>query len=129
MAPPPRAVPLLEWLVAAIGALLVAGTIGYLSWQALSRDQTSPDVRIVSEPPLALQGGWLVRFRAINHGGEPVAELLVEGELRDSRGSIETAQAILDFLAPGSEAAGGLFFSRDPGELELRLRAKGYARP
>jgi uncharacterized protein (TIGR02588 family) len=129
MAPPPREVPLLEWLVAAIGALLVAGTIGYLSWQALSRDQTPPDLRIVSAPPLALQGGWLVRFRAINQGGEPVAELLVEGELRDPTGSVETAQAILDFLAPGSEAAGGLFFSRDPDQLELRLRAKGYARP
>ena len=121
--------PLLEWVVAGIGALLVAGTIGYLTLQALWRDATPPAVRIEALPPLALQGGWLVRFRAINQGGEPAAQLLVEGELSGPEGSVETAQATLDYLPPGSEREGGLFFSRDPGEFELRLRAKGYARP
>ena len=125
-----REIPRLEWLVAGIGALLVAGTIGYLTVQALRHDTTPPDIRIVGAPPLALDGGgWLVRFRATNQGSVPVAQLLIEGELDGPDGSSETARAILDFLAPGSERAGGLFFSRDPGRLELHLRARGYARP
>ena len=127
--PRPREIPPLEWVVAGIGALLVAGTIGYLVTQALWRDTTPPDVRLVAEPALALQGGWLVRFRALNQGGEPAAELLVEGELRGPDGSVETAEATLDYLAPGSQRTGGLLFSHDPRRFELALRAKGYARP
>jgi len=107
----------------------VAGTIGYLAAQALQRDATPPDVRIVAEPARELQGSWLVRFRALNHGGEPAAELLIEGELRGPDGSVETSEATLDYLAPRSQREGGLLFSRDPRRFELALRAKGYARP
>jgi uncharacterized protein (TIGR02588 family) len=124
-----RRIPLLEWVVAAIGALLVAGSIGYLTLRALSRDASPPDVRLLAQPALALPDGWLVRFRAINQGGEPAAQLIVEGVLRAPDGSIESAAAILDYLAPGSQREGGLFFSRDPGGLELELHPKGYARP
>jgi uncharacterized protein (TIGR02588 family) len=125
----PRQIPLLEWLVAGIGALLVAGTIGYLVFQALWRDQTPPDVRIVTLRVLALEQNHLVEFRAVNRGGEPVAQLLVEGELVGPEGPVETAEATLDYLPPASHRDGGLFFSRDPRQLDLRLRAKGYARP
>lgn len=127
--PAPREIPALEWVVAGIGALLVAGTIGYLVTQALWRDATPPDVRLVAEPARAQQGGWLVRFHALNQGGEPAAELLIEGELRDPEGTVETSEATLDYLPPGSQRAGGLLFSRDPRQFELALRAKGYARP
>ena len=127
--PRPREIPPLEWLMTGIGALLVAGTIGYLVTQALQRETTPPDVRLVAEPARELQGGWLVRFRALNQGGEPAAELLIEGELSGPDGSVETAEATLDYLAPGSRRGGGLFFSHDPRRFELALRAKGYAEP
>jgi uncharacterized protein (TIGR02588 family) len=125
----PRQIPLLEWLVAGIGALLVAGTIAYLVYQALWRDQAPPDVRIVALRVLALEHSHLIEFRAVNEGGEPAAQLLVEGELIGPDGLAETAEATLDYLPSGSHRDGGLFFSRDPHGFELRLRAKGYARP
>jgi uncharacterized protein (TIGR02588 family) len=124
-----REIPLFEWLVAGIGALLVTGTIGYLVVQALWRDQTPPDVRVVALRVLALEHNHLVEFRAVNAGSEPAAELLVEGELVGPDGPVETAEATLDYLPPASHRDGGLFFSRDPSAFELRLRAKGYARP
>jgi uncharacterized protein (TIGR02588 family) len=125
----PRQVPLIEWLVAGIGVLLVAGAIGYLVVHALRRDQTPPDVRIVAQRVVALEHNHLVEFRAVNQGGEPAAQLLIEGELVGPDGPVETAEATLDYLPPGSHRDGGLFFRRDPREFELRLRAKGYARP
>jgi uncharacterized protein (TIGR02588 family) len=125
----PRQIPLLEWLIAGLGALLVAGTIGYLAFQALWRDQSPPDVRIVALRVVALEHHHLVEFRAVNQGGSPAAQLLVEGELVGPEGPVETAEATLDYLPPGSYREGGLFFRRDPRELELRLRAKGYAEP
>jgi uncharacterized protein (TIGR02588 family) len=125
----PRRIPPLEWLVAGIGALLVAGTIGYLVVQALWRNESPPDVRIVALRVLALPDHHLVEFRAVNRGGEPAAQLLVEGELVGADGPVESAEATLDYLPPNSHREGGLLFRRDPRELELRLRAKGYARP
>ena len=125
----PRQIPLLEWLIAGVGALLVAGTIAYLVVHALWRDQTPPDVRIVAQRVLAVEHHHLVEFRAVNRGGEPAAQLLVEGELIGPEGPVETAEATLDYLPPGSHRDGGLFFSRDPRQFALRLRAKGYARP
>jgi uncharacterized protein (TIGR02588 family) len=125
----PRQVPLLEWIVAGLGALLVAGTIGYLVFQAFGRDQTPPDLEVVALRVLALEHGHLVQFRTLNHGSEPAAQLLVEGELAGPDGPLETAEATLDYVPPRSQREGGLLFSRDPRAFELRLRAKGYAKP
>jgi uncharacterized protein (TIGR02588 family) len=118
-----------EWIVAAIGALLVAGTIGYLVYLATTRDDTPPDVRVVTEGVVELPSGWLVRFRAINAGSQAAAQLLVEGELQGPGGAIETSEATIDYLPPRSEREGGLIFSRDPRSHELRLRARGYVQP
>jgi uncharacterized protein (TIGR02588 family) len=124
-----RPIPVAEWIVAALGAMLVAGTIGYLVWLATSRDETPPDVRVVADGVIALQDGWLVKFRAANAGAQAAAELLVEGELIGPDGAIESSEATVDYLPPRSEREGGLFFSRDPRQHEVRLRAKGYVDP
>jgi uncharacterized protein (TIGR02588 family) len=124
-----RPIPATEWVVAAIGALLVAGTIGYLAWLAISRDEALPDVRVVAGRVHALDHGWLVEFRAINSGGTAAAQLLVEGELEGPQGVLETSEATVDYVPPRSEREGGLIFSRDPQGLELRLSAKGYVDP
>jgi uncharacterized protein (TIGR02588 family) len=128
-AAPTRPVPLLEWLVAALGALLVAGAIGYLGYRALWRDTTPPDVTIEALAILELPSGYLVQFRARNRGGEAAARIVVEGELAGPGGALETGEATLEEIAPRSDREGGLFFKRDPRRFELRLRAKGYAKP
>jgi uncharacterized protein (TIGR02588 family) len=124
-----RPIPVTEWIVAALGFMLVAGTIGYLVWLATSRDETPPDVRVVADGVVALQDGWLVQFRAANAGGQAAAEVLIEGELAGPDGPIETSEATIDYLPPRSEREGGLIFSRDPRQHEMRLRAKGYVDP
>jgi uncharacterized protein (TIGR02588 family) len=124
-----RPVPATEWVVAAIGAALVAATIGYLVFLALSRDEAPPDVQVVAGSVHALQNGYVVEFRAINAGAKAAAELLVEGELAGPDGPIETAEATIDYLPPRSEREGGLIFSRDPRKYELHLRARGYVDP
>jgi uncharacterized protein (TIGR02588 family) len=124
-----RPIPVTEWIVAALGFMLVAGTIGYLVWLATSRDESPPDVRVVADGVVALQDGWLVQFRAANAGGQAAAEVLIEGELAGPDGPIETSEATIDYLPPRSEREGGLIFSRDPRQHEMRLRAKGYVDP
>jgi uncharacterized protein (TIGR02588 family) len=124
-----RATPLLEWLVGGLGAVLVGGAIAFLVYHSLVRDQTPPDIRLIAERVLDLGNGYLVQFRAFNEGRSAAAEVTIEGELVAPDGTREVGEAVLDYLAPRSDREGGLLFTRDPRAGELRLRAKGYARP
>ena len=127
--PPRHALPLLEWIVGGLGAVLVGGAIGFLVYHSLTRDQTPPDVRVVAQRVLDLQNGYLVQFRALNQGGSAAAQLTIEGELAGPDGEVEVSEVVFDYLPPRSGREGGLVFSRDPRAGQLSLRAKGYARP
>lgn len=126
---PRQAVPLLEWIVAAIGVLLVGGAIGYLVYHSMTRGETPPDVRVDAEQVLELPHGYVVQFRALNEGGSAAAQVTIEGELVDRDGATERGEAVLDYLPPRSDRTGGLLFKSDPRQGELRLRATGYAKP
>jgi hypothetical protein len=67
--PPDLAIPLLEWVVGGLGAVLVAGAIAFLVYHSQARDQTPPDIRVVAERVLDLGNGYLVQFRALGRGG------------------------------------------------------------
>jgi uncharacterized protein (TIGR02588 family) len=126
---PRQAVPLLEWIVAAIGVVLVGGAIGYLVYHSMTRGQTPPDIRVAAERVLELDHGYVVQFRVLNEGGSAAAQVTIEGELVGPDGTVERAEAVLDYLPPRSDRAGGLLFTSDPRRGELRLRATGYAKP
>ena len=53
----------------------------------------------------------------------------MEGELRSGAGSVETSDTTIEYVPPHSERKGGLFFTSDPRQHELRLRAKGFEQP
>ena len=126
---PRHAVPLLEWIVAAIGVLLVGGAIAYLVFHSTTRGQTPPDIRVGAEQMLELNHGYVVQFRALNEGGSAAAQVTIEGELIGPDGTTERGEAVLDYLPPRSDRTGGLLFESDPRQGELRLRATGYAKP
>jgi uncharacterized protein (TIGR02588 family) len=126
---PRPAVPLLEWIVAGLGVLLVGGAIAFLLYHSMTRGQTPPDLRAVAERVLDLDHGYVVQFRARNEGGSAAAEVTIEGELVAPDGRTERAVAVLDYLPPRSDREGALLFTVDPRQGELRLRATGYAKP
>jgi uncharacterized protein (TIGR02588 family) len=126
--PPERAIPLLEWIVGGLGAVLVAGAIAFLVYHSQARDQTPPDFRLEAERVLDLGNGYLVQFRAFNEGGSAAAAVTIEGELVGPDGT-EVSEAVLDYLPPRSDREGGLLFESDPRAGTLSLRAKGYVKP
>lgn len=118
-----------EWAVAALGAALVAGAIGYLVYHALTIGEGVPEVVVEHAGTRAVQGGHIVRFLARNRGSTTAASLRIEGALLRDSSVVETSEATLDYLPSFSERQGGLFFREDPGRYELRLVPKGYADP
>ena len=105
---PGAAIPLLEWIVGGLGAVLVGGATAFLVYHALTRDRTPPDVRVIVERVLELENGYLVQFRAFNRGGSAAAELMIEGEVAGPDGSERRpSEAVLDYVPAGSDREGG----------------------
>jgi uncharacterized protein (TIGR02588 family) len=125
----PGETPLLEWIAAAVGLVVLVGVLGFVGAEAFRPDTSPPQVVVEKLGVERTDAGYLVRVRAINRGGSAAAQVVVEGELEAGAGQPETAEATFDFIADHSSREGGLFFESDPGQGRLTLRAKGYAAP
>lgn len=117
-----------EWIVAALGALLVVGTLAFLLYDSVIG--TSPPNITVQVTGVQSSGDrYLVQFEAINFGGEGASNVTIQGTLRGAEEQPETANTTISYIAAGSKRAGGLYFSRDPNAFDLELVASGYEKP
>ena len=122
-------IPLLEWVAAALGMLLVGGTMGYLAWTGWHSEESPPDIALTVGDVQSLQSGYVVTLRARNNGGSTAADVKVEGELRRGGTVAETSEVTFRYLPQRSTREGGMFFRNDPRAYELVLTAKGYEKP
>jgi uncharacterized protein (TIGR02588 family) len=117
-----------ERVLAGVGALLVAGMLGYLGHEAVSGDRSPPALQVRLEEVRAQGGGgFLVRFSVHNAGGRAAAQVRVRAEAAGT--AAEAAETVLDYVPAHSERGGGLLFREDPRARGLTLRAVGYAEP
>ena len=126
---PVDTIPLSEWIVAAIGAVLVIGVIGFMVYQAVAGDTSPPNISIQTRAIHESENGFLVEVTVINQGGQTAGGLLIEGELSDGEEAIETSQATLSYVPAQSQRSSGLFFTEDPRQHALKVRALGYETP
>ncbi len=118
-----------EWIVAGVSALVVLAALGLLLHDALDGPTTPALIDIRTDSIHRAAYGYLVTFTARNRGGETAADVIVEGELSDDAGSVQTSQTTLDYVPAEGERSGGLFFTEDPGAYRLTLRALGFGVP
>ncbi len=121
--------PPLEWALAAASGAVVLAVVAFLLYEGLGERPTPPDVRVTVESVRPAGPGYLVEFTAENVGQTTAARVEVEGVLRDGARAAETSSATLDYAPPESKRRGGLYFTRDPGEFDLEVRATGFDRP
>jgi uncharacterized protein (TIGR02588 family) len=121
--------PLWMWAIGLLGALLVFGSIGFALYEAAAGDSSPPNVTVEVQSITPVQNGYLVEFRALNEGGRTAAGLTVEGELWNEAAVIETSDTTIEYLPSHSQRTGGLFFTQDPRQYELKLSPKGYETP
>ena len=120
--------PLAEWVVGALGAVLLLASFAVIVWEAATSDRSPPQVELRVLATRASGGMHLVEVRATNHGGTTAAGLEIEGELQ-AGGKVERSRAQLQFLPAHSHADVGLFFRGDPRSGRLMVRPLGYSDP
>jgi len=128
----PKKTPVWEWIIAAVGFILVVAALGTTLYRAVIEESTPPILEISVEAIVPTANGYLVNFSVKNNGNQTAAGLTVEGELKtDAEGaeSVETSSATLAYAPANSRREGGLFFSKNPNEYRLEIRAKGYEKP
>ncbi|HVH11935.1 MAG TPA: TIGR02588 family protein [Longimicrobium sp.] len=118
-----------EWVAAAVSTVLVLAVVGYLLYDAVAQPRTPPAVTLQADTVLKADGLWVVRFRAHNQGHATAAAIHVQGALMEGDRTIETSDAVLDYVPGESVRHGGLFFRADPRAYRLELRAHGYQEP
>lgn len=121
--------PPLEWAASSLGLLILIGLVAILSWDALQRSSALPVVVIEKGRIMESSHGYTAEYVARNATGATAADVQVEGVLGNNGEIVETARSRIDYVPGNSIRRGGLFFTRNPREHELTLRALGYAEP
>ena len=118
-----------EWIAGGVSAVLTLAMIGFIGWQALTADEGIPRLTVEIQAVEPVAGGWHVRFRAVNTGDATAANVAVEGQLKSGGTVVETGEGSIDYVPANSAHSGGMFFSRNPAEHEMAIRARGYQVP
>jgi uncharacterized protein (TIGR02588 family) len=122
--------PFWEWVVAALGLVLVLASIGYLVHDAVTLPATppTPQVEVLATEPQ--EGGrFLVQVRVHNRGTQAAAALRLTGELKRAGQVVEQADTEFQYVPGHSARDGGLFFARDPRTFQLDLQVRSYQQP
>jgi len=115
--------------MAAFGLLGVLGILGFLGYEAVAGDTTAPDPLIRVTDVQSVGGGYLAQLEVRNRGGDTAAGLTIEGTLTRGGREVETSDVTLDYLPGGSVREAGLFFTQNPRQGQLELRALGFQEP
>lgn len=122
------AVPPSEWAVAALGALLVLATLGYLGYGAVQGAGSPPRLSVRVDSVVAGAARQrMVMFTVRNDGERTAANVVVQGEVGSGEVG-ERSTATLDYVPARSERGGALLFL-DTTRAIPALRVVGYEEP
>ena len=123
-------IPIAEWVVAGIGAVLVIGALGALVMDGTKNEIAAPAITLEVDTIIPTGANYVVKVRAKNSGGETAAAVVIEGVLAQPNGAqVERSELVLDYLPRRSSRTVGLIYRNDPRTLSLSLRAVGYQTP
>jgi uncharacterized protein (TIGR02588 family) len=119
----------IEWATGLVSAGLVIAMITWVTWEALTAETKPPEFSISVTNREMVEGGYRVTFDIANRSAQTASAVVVRGEILDGGNVAEDAEVTFDYVPAQSQARGAIFFSRDPGEAEMRVRPVGYTTP
>jgi uncharacterized protein (TIGR02588 family) len=119
----------IEWVIASLGIVVLALALGFILYQAINKDSGPPRLSVSVESIERSGNGYRVDFIVTNTGPETAASVVIEGELSKGGQSMETSTATLAYAPANSIRRGGIYFTHDPDQHELKIRAAGFEKP
>jgi len=120
----------MEWVVGIVSATIIVAILCFLIVEAWHGGNSPPQIAIVADASTAMaQGGYVTPFTAVNAGDTSAGNVRIEASLFAGNEVVETSSAILQWVPARGKQRGGLFFSRDPRQYRLAMRATGYQHP
>lgn len=118
-----------EWIVFALGLILVSYTLGYLIYAGASMGHEPPSLEVRLGTPEQRQFNFIVPVTVVNHGDETAEGVRIEvvmesgGEVK-SRGEFD-----VPFLPRHATREGSVTFEQDPRTAQLKAHVRGYQKP
>lgn len=119
--------PAAEWVMAGVGALIVAALLAVLVHEGLTAHSNTPTftTRVVSVT--AVDDQDVVTVDVTNTGGAAASAIVVTG--RVDGGAFPPARARIDHLAPGATATVGLVVPASVHSEQLQVGVSGFRHP
>lgn len=120
----------LEWVVFAVGLILVVSTLGYLIYDAATVSEAPPSIELkLGEPQQQLQQ-FIVPVSVTNQGDQTAEGVQIEVVLESGGNELESAEFEIAFLPRRATRSGWVTFHTDPRSVErIKTRAVGYEKP
>lgn len=119
----------IEWLTGLISAGLIAGMLGWVGWEAFTRNATPPDLSIAVLVTEKASAGHRVTFDVYNTATTTAAAVTIIGRLVEGDRVIEETHVIFDYVAAESKSTGAILFKNDPAGRTVDIRPAGYTDP
>ena len=124
--------PVLEWIGAAVGAIVALGMIGGLVWEAVTHSEAPPRLSVTALAGFArpADGGppeRVVPFRVVNDGGRIAAQVTVVARTASAAGDVTETRVVFDFVPRGSGRRGAAVLP--PGDAPVSFAVTGYREP
>jgi uncharacterized protein (TIGR02588 family) len=119
----------IEWITGLCASLIVLAITGWVLFEAITSADHPPELsaRVLAIDPLA--GGWRVMIEVENAGDQAAAAVEVKAALVDGTIPMEEAELTFDYVAGGSTARGGFFFTNNPSENRLQIAPTSFTDP
>jgi uncharacterized protein (TIGR02588 family) len=119
----------LEWIVFAIGLVLVVFTLAYLIYAGLTFGETPPSLEVRIGTPEQQPHNFIVPVTVINHGDETAAGVHIEVVMESEGEEKARSELEIPFVPRRSIREGWVAFEADPRTAQLKARVLGYEKP
>ena len=118
-----------EWIVFALGLILVSSTLSYLIYAGASMGHEPPSLEVRLGTPEQRQFNFIVPVTVVNHGDETAEGVLIEVVMANGGEEIARGELDVAFLPRHATRQGWVTFEQDPRSAQLKARVLGYQKP
>ncbi|HLL72521.1 MAG TPA: hypothetical protein VK363_13850 [Pyrinomonadaceae bacterium] len=119
-----------EWVVFAVGLLLVVSALGYLVYEGATMGSDPPSLEVRLGTPDARAHNFIVPVTVTNHGDETAEGVTIEVLSESGEGQEpERGELTVAFIPRRATREGFVAFRQDPRGKRLTARVLGYEKP